>query len=296
MAKKADVVPISRFRRSDPLAGVPEIQMVPDADRSGRLLMVTPTPSVDLGSLPKVWFLIGNGSVGKTTYARWLIWRMMEQGREAMLAALDPGTRALTSWFGNVEQPAGRGSIQTEKFLADYIDFVRVERSSALLDFGAAGDVALRAVVESVGKLHTGLEEDGLGVVACHILSPRIWDIDPLTKLEAAGFQPQATLLVLNEGKVDSVSDPAEAFAPILRHSAYRAAIDRGAIPLWLPALDGEVMAEIELKQLHWGMAANGQVPAGAAFSPIGGLRRSKVNRWLERMDAVHAPIASWLP
>ena len=114
MAKKAEVVPISRFRRSDPLAGVPEIQMAPDAYHGGRLQMVTPTPSVDLGALPKVWFLIGNGSVGKTTYARWLIWRMMDQGREAMLAALDPGTRALTSWFENVEQPTGRGSIQTE--------------------------------------------------------------------------------------------------------------------------------------------------------------------------------------
>jgi len=295
MARKADVVPLSRFRRGDPLENVPEIKLGPAAEE-GRAAIVTPTPSVDLTDKPKVWFMLGNGGAGKTTYARWLISRMAEQGRSATLAALDPGSRALSAWFDGIEQPPTRDSGRTEKWLADFIDYVMADKAPAILDFGAAGEVSLRAVVESTKGLSGDLEGAGLGVVACHVLSPRIWDIEPLTKLEAAGFQPQATLLVLNEGRVDSNSDPQEAFAPILRHSTFRKAVERGAIPLWLPALEDDIISEIEAKLLHFSMARDGQVPAGATFPPIGGLRRSKVNRWLERMEQVHVPIRSWLP
>jgi hypothetical protein len=114
--------------------------------------------------------------------------------------------------------------------------------------------------------------------------------------METAGFKPAATLIVLNEGKVDSNSDPQEAFAGILRHSAYQSAVERGAITLWMPALDPEVMGELELKLLHFTAARDGQLPEGATFAPVGGLRRSKVRRWLEAMESAHAPIHSWLP
>jgi hypothetical protein len=56
------------------------------------------------------------------------------------------------------------------------------------------------------------------------------------------------------------------------------------------------VMTEIENKRLHFGHARDGTVPAGRTFSPIGGLRRSMVGRWLERMEQEHDPISSWLP
>lgn len=295
MARKADVVAISRFRRGDPLENVPEIRLGSSADEA-RSAIVTPTPSVDLTDKPKVWFMLGSGGAGKTTYARWLISRMAEQGRSATLAALDPGSRALSAWFDGIEQPPSHDSGRTEKWLGDFLDFLMTEKTPSILDFGAAGEVPLRAVVDSTKGLASDMEGAGLGVVACYVLSPRIWDIEPLTKMEASGFQPQATLIVLNEGKVDSNSDPQEAFAPIVRHSTFRKAVDRGAIPLWLPALDADVMSEIEAKLLHFAMVRDGQVPAGATFSPIGGLRRSKVSRWLERMEQVHAPIRSWLP
>jgi hypothetical protein len=295
MAKKAEIVSISRFRRGNPLDGVPEIELGLVSE-DNRAVRPTSAPAVDLSGLPKTWFLIGNGGAGKTTYARWLIDRMVEQGRQAALAALDPGTRALSSWYDEIVQPASRDSGRTEKWLADFLEYLMESRTPAIMDFGAAGDVSLRAVVESTGGLHGNLEAAGLGVVAAYLMSPRIWDIDPLAKLEAVGFQPKATLIVLNEGTVDSTSDPQEAFEGILRHSAYRKAVDRGAVTLWLPALDPEVMNEIELKRLLLTAARDGRAPDGASFSPIGGLRRSKVGRWMGLTEQAHTPIHSWLP
>jgi hypothetical protein len=107
MPKKAEIVPISRFRRGNPLDGVPEIELGLVSE-DNRAVRPTSAPAVDLGGLPKTWFLIGNGGAGKTTYARWLIDRMIEQGRQAALAALDPGTRALSSWYDEIMQPASR--------------------------------------------------------------------------------------------------------------------------------------------------------------------------------------------
>ena len=90
--------------------------------------------------------------------------------------------------------------------------------------------------------------------------------------------------------------DPDEAFASVTRHSAYRAAIARGAVPLSMPRLEPEVAQEIEVKRLQFGAARDGQVPPGAKFAPIGSFNRSMVRRWLVRMEEEFAPVASWLP
>jgi hypothetical protein len=121
-------------------------------------------------------------------------------------------------------------------------------------------------------------------------------DITGLESLEASGFQPRSTLLVLNEGTVDSVLSREEAFARILRHSAFKNAMARGAIPIWMPKLEPEVSQEIEGKRLTFGQARDGLVPEGRTFSPIGGLERSMVIRWLDRMDESFKAIQSWRP
>ena len=62
-------------------------------------------------------------------------------------------------------------------------------------------------------------------------------DLVPLAETEAAGFQPAATALVCNERL-----DPRDKFGPVIRHSVFRAALDRGAVPLWMPYLNANVM------------------------------------------------------
>lgn len=69
----------------------------------------------------------------------------------------------------------------------------------------------------------------------------------------------------------------------------------RGAQVVSMPALDSEVIDEIEKKQLPFDMARDGQVPDGAGFFPIGGLRRSAVGRFLALMEQRHQTVRSWL-
>ena len=43
------------------------------------------------------------------------------------------------------------------------------------------------------------------------------------------------------------------AFGPVIEHSAFKAAIARGAAAIWLPALEADVALEIEQKHLSSG-------------------------------------------
>jgi hypothetical protein len=295
MARKPEAVVVPLFRRGAELEGVPEVEMVslPRATVSSDL--TTRKTDVDLTGLPKTWLLIGPGGAGKTALARWLIHRMIEQGREAVLAALDPANRSLASWFGNVEMPPSKDGAHSARWLREFLEYLMTAKSSAIIDLGG-GDVSLETVLTSAPDTHVALETAGLGVVACYVLTPRVDDLNILQTLEAVGFRPKATVIWLNEGRADPTMPREEAFAPIMRHSIFRAAIAHGAVVLWMPALDSDVMQEIEVKRLDFGMARDGQVPEGAKFFPIGGLRRSMVGRWLQRMEQAAMPILSWLP
>jgi hypothetical protein len=226
--------------------------------------------------------------------ARWIIWRMTEQGREAQLAALDPANRSLPLWFSNVHVP--EPGTDPAVWLRDLLDFVAAEQCNAILDFGG-GDTSLARLVGASPDLDKRMADEGVALVACYMLSPRVDDLGILKSLEDSGFVPEATVLLLNEGRKDSTISSEDAFASVLNHSVFKRTVGRGATALWMPALEPDVMAEIEAKRLTFGMARDGQVPEGATFSPIGGLRRSSVGRWLNRMEAIWAPpLNSWLP
>ncbi len=297
MAKKPTeeaVIPLSRFRRGGEV--VPEIGAAPPPPASDAVREMGLRPPADLTGRPKIWCLLSSNSGGKTTQARWLVHRRAETGDEpAMLAALDPGNRSLASWFGNVQQPPNRDTRATARWLRDYLDLLTAEKLSAILDFGGGGETALAELLTVEPDLHARLEEAGSAMVACYPLTPRVDDIFVADGLEAAGFKPSATMLLLNEGKADPTLPPEEAFDPVIRHSAFRRILARGAQVVWMPALDSEVMDEINLKRLPLAMARDGQVPEGAGFHPIGGLRRSAVARWLALMEVRHERVRSWM-
>jgi hypothetical protein len=284
---------VSLFRRESGLDDVPEVVM-PDLPVTHEESLWTNGPAVDLSDQPKLWCLSGAGATGKTTEARWLVWRMAEAKRSAGLVALDPGNRSLASWFENVEQPASRDGAHTARYLRELLEHLMRRPSSTLIDFGG-GDTALARVLETAPDLHQALEDAGIGVVACYTLSPRVDDLDTLSRLERAGFRPKATLLLLNEGRADPTVPRAEAFRPVIRHSIFKNAIARGVIARFMPSLESDVMQDVETKRLHWGMARDGLVPEGVTYSGIGGLSRSMVRRWLERMEDAHKPVLSWL-
>lgn len=293
--KKAGGSVVPLFRRGASFEGEEELTVGPPP---------SPVPAqgpvakagVDLGGLPPVWFLIGAGWSGKTLLARWLGWRSAEEGRSAVLAALDPQNRTLPAFFEGVAQPPNADPAQTARWLRELVGWLMTEKAAGILDMGG-GDTSLAALIDNTPVVASEMEEAGVAPVAAYLLGPRVDDLASLETFEGRGFKPKATAIILNEGRVDAGMEREEAFARVLRHSAVKRALDRGAVQVWLPRLDPpELAQEIEAKRLAFGLARDGLVPAGKTFPPIGGLNRAAVRRWLERMEAEFAPVRSWLP
>jgi hypothetical protein len=100
---------------------------------------------------------------------------------------------------------------------------------------------------------------------------------------EEMGFQPRATAIVLNE--VYARGGQRYRFDDVTSHPVYQAAIGRGAVPIWMPALIEEV--------------ARYCARDGGRFLE---LPRSKpffaqaLKNWHRAMSAEFSPIATWWP
>jgi hypothetical protein len=251
-------------------------------------------PAADLSGLAKLWELIGPGGVGKTLLGRWLGGKLLERGQhdQTLLAALDPGNRTLAAFFDNVMQPPSADPVATTAWLREVLKFSAKHRANGILDFGG-GDQSKIRLLELAASIADTMEQDGVALVATYVMSPRVDDIAALKTFETMGFRPKATALILNLGRAES---PA-AFDAIRQQPAYKNALDRGAVEIWLPKLEPEGLAlEIERRRLHFHDARDGAVQAGQKPSSISLLERVIIREWLERMDAEFAAVRTWLP
>jgi hypothetical protein len=269
---------------------LPPASAAPAARKAGQI-------GVDLSGTPKLWFVIGPGRSGKTTLLRYVAETILAagEGHEAMFVAMDPGNRSLTGFLEGVLQPPTSDAAANAKWLEQLIEHAMDNKISALIDLGG-GDTSLGKLLAQVPDLVARLEEAGIAPVAIYTIGPRQDDLTALAGMEAAGLKPRATAIVCNEGLADPTISREEAFARILRHSAYRAAVARGAMPLWMPMLDPAVAADIEAKRLHFTDARDAVVPEGRKVTPLGTFDRSRVRQWLETMNAEFEAIRSWLP
>jgi hypothetical protein len=284
------------FGRPQSLAGEKEIPVGPAALRVRDEAEVLPAAAaLDLGPGPKAVFVMGPGRSGKTTLLRYIM-EGVQPGKTAPLAAaLDPQNRSLATFLNDVAQPPTTDPVGVARWAEELLGFLMAEQQSALLDMGG-GDLSLGKLLEEVPDLAASLEEAGVQPVALYTLSPRVDDLGVLAGYEAQGFQPKATALILNAGLADPTMPREEAFARVLRHSAFQAAVARGAVPIWMPRLDATVAAEIEGKRLRFGQARDGQAPTDQPGAVLGPFNRSRVRKWMTEMDAALSPIRSWLP
>jgi hypothetical protein len=131
------------------------------------------------------------------------------------------------------------------------------------------------------------LERAGVELVALYTLSPRVEDLTAMAQLMAKGFAPKATGLILNKGVTADPTMPAEPeFDQITEHSAYRAAVDRGAVTIWMPRL--YAAKAIEDRRLLFGQARDGD--------HLGPSDCSRTHHWLCAMDDAFRPVETWLP
>jgi hypothetical protein len=261
--------------------------------------LTVPAPAaIDLAGQPKLWFAIGPGRSGKTTLLRWVSEISASRGVYPITAAADPQNRSLKDYIENVAEPPTNDATATARWLEALLRHVmdqKGEKPSALIDLGG-GDTSLQKLLTAVPTLADDLQQAGVAPVAVYALGPRLDDLASLASFEALGFRPAATVLLRNEGLSDPMTDREESFARIVRHGAYRAAVARGAVELWMPRLDAAVAQEIEAKRLGFVQARDAISPDGRKVAPLGGFDRSRVRTWLEAMATEMAPIMSWLP
>lgn len=280
------------FDAPEAVIGLPPSAVGPAAGSS-----LAPTqPIPNLTGKPKVWFVSGPGRSGKTTLLRYVLEAVAASGREVMAAALDPQNRSLVAFIEGVDQPPTNEAGSVAAWLEELLRFAMEEKHSAVLDLGG-GDTSLSRLLDDAPDLGEVMEEAGVAPVAIYTLGPRVDDLSSLASFEKQGFAPKATALILNEGLVSPTQSREEAFGWVLNHSAFRAAVARGAVPIWMPRLDANVASEIEAKRLQFSLARDGQEPAGRApVGPLGPLNRSRVRKWMADMDQALAPIRSWFP
>jgi len=248
--------------------------------------------ALDLKDARKVLFAVGRGGTGKTTFLRWAIGEAMErEGDPPALAACDPVNRTLTGFFPGVLTPTGDTAQWMGYFLSWLMEGAPGEGGkptnvSGALDMGG-GDTALIGLVKGLPRVADIMEAKGLHPVLAVFLSPDPEDLTPLDALNAVGFQPKATLLVLNEGKVDTTMDAGVAFAPVRDDKTYQAALARGAAEAWMPRLwDNAVVAAAGLRFRK----------AATEAGSLGAFTRLRVMQGLDDMAARFAHVTSWLP
>jgi hypothetical protein len=151
------------------------------------------------------------------------------------MAALDPENRDLRNYFDGVLEPEGYAPEEVAKWLEDFLAYLMKTKGSALLDMGG-GDTSLGTVVAQNPDICQILEDGGVTPVALYMIAPRVESLSPLATMEAADFQPKATALILNDGLEDATVPRERKFRDVLKHPAFRAALDRGAVQLWMPA------------------------------------------------------------
>jgi hypothetical protein len=256
---------------------------------------VATAAAIDLSGRKKALMAVGAGNVGKTTLLRWMIETVLQRGGTSFLAAVDPANRTLGDYFEGVLEPPSHVPAEALTWLERRLlrpVMAASNDTSVMIDFGG-GDTTLAQLIAST-DLVTVLEEAGVAPVLLYVLGPRIDDLSVIAAFEEAGFRPAATALVLNEGVADPTKPREETFAAVMRHSVYRAAIARGAVPIWMPRLIPA--AEIELRRIAYWQARDGVSPDGRTVAPLSPFDRSRLHHWLAAMGTAFEPIKTWLP
>jgi hypothetical protein len=257
---------------------VPMLPSSPEAATSEQVGYIIPEGK------PKLLFAIGSGKTGKSTLLRWIAERATER-EGTVLATLAPN-RTLKHYFPETVHPDGNSTSSGASFLEMFLDVTAENGMNAVLDFPGDDTALLHLLDQGLDPVGM-LEQAGVEVVVLYTLSPRVEDLTAMAQLAAKGFSPKATALVMNKGvTADPTMPPEPEFDQVMDHSAYRAAVERGAVPVWMPRLYSA--KAVEDRRLLFGQARDGV--------DLGPSDRSRTHHWLRAMEDAFAPVASWLP
>ena len=238
----------------------------------------------------KIIFPLGRGSRGKSFFARWLIDRAQMKGHEIVVADADRTNPSLTAYLKGVLTPPSADDREMQEWFKALCEQQIARRFNLLIDLGG-GDLMLKQLARRIGLVRF-LEANGIDTVAVHLIGPERDDLAYLRDLETdALVAPEATILVLNESLAPQNLSINAAFQPVLEHSIFKAALNRGAKLVWMPRLD--IAHEINARRLAFTTAEAGAASEGVP--PLGPWNRQLITMWLRAMEHNFEPVASWL-
>jgi hypothetical protein len=248
----------------------------------------------DLSKFRKVWSFHGEGNSGKTLVARLFGGELLEHGLfdAAVMAALAPGNRNLTKFFTNVMQPDSSDPRATAAWTQRALSGIAKRQMNAVFDFGG-GDAAMASLIEAVPSLAEAMEQQGIALIAAYLLTPRIEDLVYLRTYTEMGYKPSGTALILN---LASAGNDPSVFTPMRNHPLYKAALNNGAVELWLPTLERRISLLIERNKLHFRQARDGIVPEGLQAPVLGIMDRLAVRDWMMQVFESFEPVKTWVP
>lgn len=268
----------------------PEMSIITAASPESGLVVAK--TGIDLSGKKKVVFLVGRGKTGKTMLIRWMSETALASDSIFLMADMDPTNDTFSRYIGGVARPTEPGDpVLSLKWLDKLLQHALQTNMSVQVDLGG-GDTTLRRLVAQLPEFVSMFENAGFAVVIFYTVGPQEEDLSPLATMEGLGLHPTATAIVLNEGLVEVGEGREAAFARILRHSVFIGAVNRGAIPVWMPKL--LPASQVEVRRLHFRDAAAGHV--GQGKTPLGPFDRARVSTWLNAIEANFGGVKTWLP
>lgn len=246
--------------------------------------------------LPVLIMLLGRGRVGKTATATTLaqFFRALGSNLQVWNADQQNTTHSLSRFHRDaLEPPIGSSFEDRKRWLEDRIQDQQRGRFDALIDFPGGDSTVLKLAQET--RLIRLLQRMGIRPVAIHVVGPEKADLDYLRHMAASGvFMPEATIIILNGGLVQSGQSVDQAFAEIMGDAALKDAVSRGAVVVTMPALP--CMSEIMDLGISFRDAADAKFEGGEESLSIFNQARTAIFLEEELPEALARLPRSWMP
>jgi hypothetical protein len=232
--------------------------------------------------MPVLIIALGRGRVGKTATLNALIqrYRALECDLRIWNADQQNETHSLSRFHPDVVEPPPRaGLVDTKLWLEGNIQDQSRQQYDVVLDF-AGGDPLIKKLAVEV-RLVRMLERMGIRPVAMHVVGPEKADLDYLRQVSEEGlFMPEATLIVLNGGLVESGRSVDHAFVEVGEHPVILNAMKQGAEVVMMPPL--ACMSRIADLEISFADAACNRFKPGQ--EPLSFFDQERTAIWLETM------------
>jgi hypothetical protein len=245
---------------------------------------------------PVLIMMLGRGRVGKTATATALVqfYRSLGCDLKVWNADQQNESHSLSRFHADVEEPRPGSSFEDRKlWLEQRIQDQSRHGYDAVIDF-AGGDPTVQKLAKEV-RLGRMLARMGIRPVAVHVVGPEKADLDYLRQISETGlFMPEATIIVLNGGLVQSGRSVEYAFEDVKREKVVLDARKRGAEIVTMPALP--CMSAIMDCGLSFADVGDGRFKPGQ--EPLSMFDQERTGLWLEQElpDFFGGLPRSWMP